>query len=284
LSRLAISLLLASGLAWPLRAAAEFERARDLYQRTEYQSSLNLLLPLANKDASEFQLLGQDYFMLGEYKKATDEFDRALGFGNGSAQLYVWAGRAYGRRAETSGPFTAPGLASRCRKYFEIAVQMNILDKEATGDLFDYYLGAPGFLGGGMNKAQELARKVAAQDPAEGQHLLAILSEKSKEYDAAEQHLRQAIQLAPKQAGRVMELARFLAQRGRAKESDALFDQAEHMAPENHSMLFYRAQTYIETNRNLGEARVLLQNYLRATLGPDDPPRQRAQELLSKTH
>jgi tetratricopeptide (TPR) repeat protein len=281
---LAISLLLASGLAWPLRAAAEFERARDLYQRTEYQSSLNLLLPLANKDASEFQLLGQDYFMLGEYKKATDEFDRALGFGNGSAQLYVWAGRAYGRRAETSGPFTAPGLASRCRKYFEIAVQMNILDKEATGDLFDYYLGAPGFLGGGMNKAQELARKVAAQDPAEGQHLLAILSEKSKEYDAAEQHLRQAIQLAPKQAGRVMELARFLAQRGRAKESDALFDQAEHMAPENHSILFYRAQTYIETNRNLGEARVLLQNYLRATLGPDDPPRQRAQELLSKTH
>ena len=118
----------------------------------------------------------------------------------------------------------------------------------------------------------------------EGQHLLAILSEKSKEYDAAEQHLRQAIQLAPKQAGRVMELARFLAQRGRAKESDALFDQAEHMAPENHSILFYRAQTYIETNRNLGEARVLLQNYLRATLGPDDPPRQRAQELLAKTH
>ena len=284
MSRLAISLLLASGLAWPLWAAAEFERARDLYQRTEYQSSLNLLLPLANKDASEFQLLGQDYFMLGEYKKATDEFDRALAFGNGSAQLYVWAGRAYGRRAETSGPFTAPGLASRCRKYFEVAVQMNILDKEATGDLFDYYLGAPGFLGGGMNKAQELARKVAAQDPAEGQHLLAILSEKSKEYDAAEQHLRQAIQLAPKQAGRVMELARFLAQRGRAKESDALFDQAEHMAPENQSILFYRAQTYIETNRNLGEARVLLQNYLRATLGPDDPPRQRAQELLSKTH
>ncbi len=281
---MAISLLLASGLAWPLRAAAEFERARDLYQRTEYQSSLNLLLPLANKDASEFQLLGQDYFMLGEYKKATEEFDRALGFGNGSAQLYVWAGRAYGRRAETSGPFTAPGLASRCRKYFEIAVQMNILDKEATGDLFDYYLGAPGFLGGGMNKAQELARRVAVKDPAEGQHLLAVLSEKSKEYDAAEQHLRQAIQLAPKQAGRVMELARFLAQRGRAKESDALFDQAEHMAPENQSILFYRAQTYIETNRNLGEARVLLQNYLRATLGPDDPPRQRAQELLSKTH
>ncbi len=284
MSRLAIALLLASCLARPMRAADEFERARELYQRTEYQSSLNLLLPLANKDAGQFQLLGQDYFMLGEYKKATDEFDRALVLGSGSAQLYVWAGRAYGRRAETSGPFTAPGLASRCRKNFETAVQMNILDKEASGDLFDYYMGAPGFMGGGLNKAQELARKVAAADPAEGQHLLAILVDKSKEYDAAEPHLRQATQLAPYQAGSVMELARFLAQRGRAKESDALFDQAEHMAPENHSILFYRAQSYIETNRNLGDARELLQNYLRATLGTDDPPRQRAQELLSKTH
>src|ERR1700683_4908938 len=113
MSRLAIALLLASSLAAQVRAAGEFDHARELYQRTEYQSSLNLLLPLANKDAGEFQLIGQDYFMLGEYKKATDELDRALALGNGSAQLYVWAGRAYGRRAETSGPLTAPGYASR---------------------------------------------------------------------------------------------------------------------------------------------------------------------------
>jgi tetratricopeptide (TPR) repeat protein len=297
MSRLATALLVASRLfaapfqdarttepAGPVRARVESERARDLYQQTEYQSSLNLLLPLGKKDAGGFLLIGQDYFMLGDYKKSTDAFDRALALGNGSQQLYVWAGRAYGRRAETSGPFTAPGLASRARKYFEAAVQMDILNKEASGDLFDYYMGAPGFLGGGLNKAQELARRVAAADPAEGQHLLAALSDKSKEYDAEEQHLRSAIQLAPKQAGRVMELARFLAQRGRAKESDALFDQAERMAPQSHSILFYRALAYIEGNRNLSDARALLRAYLRAPLTPDDPPRQRAQELLAKTH
>jgi cytochrome c-type biogenesis protein CcmH/NrfG len=80
-----------------------------------------------------------------------------------------------------------------------------------------------------------------------------------------------------------MELARFLAKRGRANESDALFDQAQRMAPDNHSILFYRAETYVETNRNLSDARVLLQTYLHATLSPDDPPRQKAQELLAKT-
>jgi tetratricopeptide (TPR) repeat protein len=285
MSRLATALLLAVCLfAAP---APEFERGRALYQRTEYQSSLNLLLPLenhlGNDGAAALQLIGQDYFMLGEYKKSADAFDRALALGNPSQQLYTWAGRAYGRRAESSGPFTAPGLASRARKYFETAVQMDILNKESSGDLFDYYMGAPGFLGGGANKAQDLARRVAAADPAEGQHLLAVLSERNKDYDTAEQHLRQAIQLAPKQASRVMELARFLAKRGRARECDALFDQAVRMAPENHAMLFYRAQIYIEGNRNLSDARSLLESYLSAPLTPDDPPRERAQELLAKT-
>ena len=123
------------------------------------------------------------------------------------------------------------------------------------------------------------------EDPGaiEGQHLLAVISEKNKEFDAAEQHLRHAIDLAPKQASRVMELARFLAKRGRAKESDALFDQATRMAPEDHRILFYRAETYIETSHNLSDARTLLETYLRATLSPEDPPRQRAQELLSQT-
>lgn len=272
------------GRAGPVRALPAFEHARELYQRTEYQSSLSLLTPLANKDAEEFQLMGQDYFMLRDFRKSADAFDRALALGNGSQQLYVWAGRAYGRRAETSAVFTAPSLASRARQYFETAVRMNILDKGATGDLFDYYMAAPGFLGGGLNKAQELARKVSAADPAEGHHLVAVLSEKNKQYDAAEQHLRQAVQFAPKQASRVMELARFLARRGRAKESDALFEQAERMAPESHLIEFYRAETYIESKRNLSDARTLLEDYLRAPLTPDDPPRQRAQDLLAKTH
>jgi predicted Zn-dependent protease len=80
-----------------------------------------------------------------------------------------------------------------------------------------------------------------------------------------------------------MELARFLAKRGRTKESDALFEQAMGMAPQNRSIQFYRAAAYIEGNRNLRDARVLLEAYLRAPLTPDDPPRQRAQELLAKT-
>ena len=47
--------------------------------------------------------------------------------------------------------------------------------REAVGDLFDYYLGAPGFLGGGTNKAAALAAQVAVHDPAEGHYYQARL-------------------------------------------------------------------------------------------------------------
>ncbi|HEX5431036.1 MAG TPA: tetratricopeptide repeat protein [Bryobacteraceae bacterium] len=277
--RFAIAILFCATL---LAAAPERERAYDLYQRTDYQQSLNLLLPAANKDAGDYLLIGQNYFMLGEYKKATDAFDKALSSGNADSNLCLWAGRAYGRRAETASFFTAPGLASHARKLFEKAVDLDLSNKAAVGDLFDYYLGAPGFLGGGLDKAQALAQRMAGRDPVEGQYLMAQVEEKRKQFDQAEQHLRRAVSMAPHQVSRVLDLARYLARHGRLKESDTLFERAEQMAPANPRVLFYRAETYVHGKRNLQDARTLLERYLAAPLTPDDPPRAQAEALLQQ--
>ncbi len=130
--------LFVSSFALNLIAAGppEWTRAHELYQRTEYQESLNVLNTVRDKDSDTLQLRGQDYFMLGEYKRATEELDKALALGNAGPQLYLWLGRAYGRRAETSGPFTASGYASHARKMFEKAVELDISNKEAVGDAF----------------------------------------------------------------------------------------------------------------------------------------------------
>lgn len=272
--------LFAGGLA---AKPPEWTRAHELYHATDYRGSLNLLLPVASKDPDTLLLIGQDYFMLGDYKKATEALEKALALGNPSQPLYLWLGRAYGRRAETSSPLTAPGHASHARKMFEKAVELDITNRDAVGDLFDFYMGAPGFLGGGLNKAEDLAQRVGKVDPAESHYLQAQINDKRKEYDEAEKQLRRALDLAPRQVGRVLDLARYLAKRGRTKESDVLFDQAAQLAPENPRVLYYRAETYIEDRRNLDDARRLLERYLRAPLTPEDPPREHAQALLVKT-
>lgn len=266
--------------AWAESAA--WVRAYTLYQQTDYSASLNVLLPLEKKDAAAYQLMGQNEFMLGDYHKATESLEHAVGLAPDRPDGWLWLGRAFGRRAETSGPFTAPGYAAKARQMFERAVALDPANREAVGDLFEYYLQAPGFLGGGEGKAAALAAQVARQDPAEGHYYEALIDQQRKQYDSAEQHLRAALELAPRQVGRVLALARYLGLRGRAKESDALFEEAERIAPEAPKVLFERAQVYIRTGRNLDEARRLLRRYLSAPLTPGDPPRSGAEALLKK--
>ncbi len=260
----------------------DWDRAVDLYHRTQYKQSLDILLPLAEKDAATFELIGQSYFMLGEYKKATEIFEKAVALEPRNAEYVHWLGRTYGRRAETGSPFTAPGYASKARQMFEKAYTLDPTNQEAVNDLFDFYLQAPGFLGGGLNKAEALAKHIASLDAAEGLYAQAQLDDKRKEYDQAEQHLRRAADLAPRQVGRVLDVAKYLSKRGRIKESEAMFEQAARMAPNNPKVMFERANTYIKDQRNLNEARQLLERYLQSPLTPDDPPREHAEALLKK--
>ena len=264
----------AESLAWT--------RAHELYQRTDYAGSLKELLGTSERDAAIHLLMGQDYFGLAEYKQATDSLEKAVALDPANPACWLWLGRAYGRRAETSNPFSAPGFASKSRQMFEKAVSLDPANREAVGDLFDYYLGAPGFLGGGVNRAEALAAKVAQLDPAEGHYYQAQLDDHRKEYDSAEKHLRAAMELAPRQVGRVIALARYLAAHGQTRESDALFEQAQRIAPEDPRVIYERASAYVKSGRNLAEARRLLHRYLQAPITPDDPPKSDAQSLLRK--
>jgi len=266
--------------AWA--ATPEYQRAQELFHRTAYKESLGVLLAVQPKNAPELQLIGQDYFMLAEYKRSTDALEKAAALDRDNPQILGWLGRAYGRRAETAGPFTAPGYASKARQMFERAVALDPSNKEATGDLLDFYLDAPGFLGGGMQKAEALAQLIARTDPAEGHYAQAVIDEKRKEYAAAEEQLRRAAEIAPRQVSRVVALAKYLAKRGRIDESEAMFDRAARMAPNDPRILFERASAYVENRRNLDQARDLLERYIRSPLTPDDPPREQAEALLKK--
>jgi Flp pilus assembly protein TadD len=257
-------------------------RAGALYQHTDYESSLRILAQENTPDAPTYLLTGKNYFMLGDYKKAIDSFEKALRQNPQSSEAELWLGRAWGRRAENGGGPMAMIYASRTRQCFEKALALDPNNHEAKNDLFDFYLNAPGFLGGGVDKAEAAARGISTERPAEYEFEEAQIAEKRNDFTGAEAHLRRAIELAPGEAGRIVDLARFLAKRGRLSESDRLFAQARTLAPEKPGIALAEARTYIENHRNLEQARKLLESYLRASLTPDDPPRQEAEKLLKR--
>jgi len=272
-------LVLLAGMA---RGASTVDQARDLYNRTEYDAALKTLRTISHPDAPTYHLIGMCYYMQGDPKKAGDFFQKAVDLRPGDSDYHLWLGRAYGRRAELSSFLTAPGYAAKARDHFEKAVQLNPRNMEAISDLFEYYLDAPGFLGGGLDRAAAVASQMAEINAAEGQWAQARLSEKRREDRTAEEHLRRAIDLAPRQAGRVVDLAKMLAKAGRYQESEEAFRRAEAITPGSPKIKFARASVYIQTHRNLDVARQLLKQYLDSPLTPDDPPRKEAERLLRR--
>jgi tetratricopeptide (TPR) repeat protein len=265
-----------------LASGPDLEAARKLYNLTDFDQSLQTLQAIPQKDAAVYELMGRDYYMLAEYKKATEVLEKAVAANPSSSECALWLGRAYGRRAETSNPFSAAGQASKARQFFEKAVQLDPRNLDALADLFDYYLEAPGFLGGGFDKAQAAAAQIAGISQAEGYAAQAKLSEHHKQLSSAEEQLHRAIEAAPQQIGKLIELAKLLAKQGRFQESDQTVARAEKIAPNSPRLLYATADLYIKSGRHLDVARSMLERYLACQLTPDDPPRSDAEKLLRK--
>jgi len=159
-------------------------------------------------------------------------------------------------------------------------VQLDPNNLDAQSDLFEYYLEAPGFLGGGFDKAAAVAEHMSRLNASEGYWAQAKLAEKRKEYHSAEAHLRKAIDSAPQQVGRLIDLAKLLNRQGKVQEADQSLAKAEQIAPHAPRLVFARAEIYVKSKRNLPVARQLLKEYLSMTVTPDDPPKSDAEKLL----
>jgi len=219
------------------------------------------------------------------YKKAIKAFEKAVETAPDKAEYHLWLGRAYGRRAENLGFFQklfAYGLAKKVRASFERAVELDGDSVPALSDLMQYYLNAPGFLGGGVEKAESVARRIAELDEAAGLRAWASIHKKQDQYEAAEEKLRRAIKLEPDNVGHKLSLASLLARQGRLEESDRLYAEAAEQAPDPPEVWYSRAEALVETDRKPERARRLLRKYLRAELPPNSTPRSQARKLLGK--
>ena len=264
--------------------AASLDKARELYQRTDYDGALAILdaIPANTKDAAAWHLTGEALFHKDGFKHAADAFERAVMLDAGNSRYVHALGRAYGRQAESANPLMAPRYAVKTRQAFEKAVALDSSNIEALNDLLEYYLDAPGFLGGGLSRAEELLPRISKLDAAEGHFARAQIALKRKDLVAAEREFRAAMNVSPSQTGRILDLAKFLDKQGRPAEADPLYTEALKPLQLSPSAVFARAESYIRRNRNLPEAASLLEKYLGLALTPEDPSRSAAMELLGK--
>ncbi|MEZ5364574.1 MAG: tetratricopeptide repeat protein [Bryobacterales bacterium] len=254
--------------------------------RLAIRMTLALLIATAMPAANAALQRGIDLFAKEDYKAAQKAFEDAAQETPRDPDSWLWLGRAYGRRAERATGFRALGalsLANKCRESFEKAIAIDPYHQQALEALFDYYVNAPGLVGGGEDKALDLIPQLKAADIGAALRARASLDEKQENYAVAEEELRQAIELRPKDLGHRLSLASFLARRKRYDESDALFAEAMAQHKNDPEVWFSRAKALVRAKRKPDEARRLLERYLATPLAaPDADPYSDARKLLEE--
>jgi cytochrome c-type biogenesis protein CcmH/NrfG len=240
--------------------------------------SLQNRITAAPRDAESQNLLCRAYLALTNWDASIAACQRAVALEPGNSQYHLWLGRAYGEKADHSSFFVATGLAKKVRSEFEAAVRIDPSNVEARADLAEFYVEAPGIIGGGMDKAATQAQELASLDPAQAHLVRAQMAEKDNDQPAAEREFRAAIQASSGKPGTWMDLAQFYRRTNRFDEMQAAVQRATS-AQESQHVVLTAAEVLIRTQRDLPAAAALLRRYL-ASDTVEDAPAFKAHYLL----
>jgi tetratricopeptide (TPR) repeat protein len=260
--------------------------AQDLLNQGRVDDAIAQLQERIQKsptDAEAHHLLSRAYLMIEAWDKAVPPAEQAVALQPDNSNYHLWLGRIYGRKAEHSIFFKAIGWARKCKSEFERAVELNANNVPARADLAEYYLEAPGFLGGGKDKAQIQAEQIAARDKAAGHMVRARVAEDDKDYNTAEREMWQAIADSNDPAGYWLDLASFYRRRDRLNDMENATNKAVAADKEKDpAILVQAAALLLRAGRNLPGAALLVRKALSSPVPADGAPSFQAHYLLGE--
>jgi tetratricopeptide (TPR) repeat protein len=235
-------------------------------------TTLSTRLNSAPNDAASHNLLCRAYFAVANWDRAIAACEKAVSLQGDSSEYHLWLGRSYGEKADASNFLTAAGLAKKVRNEFERAVQLDPSNVAARTDLAEFYLEAPGIVGGGQDKARAQAEKVAKLNPAKAHWIQGRIAEKNKDLVTAEKEYRAAIDASHGGANPWLNLALFYRKAGRLDEMQDALKRAASAPMDQPEVLVDAASTLLRANRDLPFATQLVRRYLSSTTVEQAPP------------
>jgi tetratricopeptide (TPR) repeat protein len=234
-------------------------------------STLQQKISGSPNDADSYNLLCRAYFALGNWDPGVSACEKAVALAPNNSEYHLWLGRIYGEKADASSFLTAAGLAKKVRTEFETAVKLSPDSVSARTDLAEFYLEAPGIVGGGRDKAEAQAQTLSTMDAAKAHWVIARIAEKKKDMAAAEREYRAAIEASKGSAESWLDLALFFRHANRMDDMEDAIKHASTAPMKQPVVLVDSAETLIRAQRNLPLAVQLLRRYLSSNTVEDAP-------------
>lgn len=243
-------------------------------------AALHVTIGSALQSAAEHNLLCRAYYTLGNWDAGLSACEKAISLEPANSRYHLWLGRIYGRKADGSNFLTAFGLARKVRHELETAVRLDPNDAPARTDLAEFYLEAPGIVGGGKDKAAEQAEKLASLDRVKAGWVRGRIAEKNKDFVAAEKEYLAAVEASHGRPDAWVNLARFYKGRGSFDKMDDAIQHAAAQRANRPEVLMDAAHVLINGQRNFPLAAELLRRYVAAGSFVEDAPAYKAHYLL----
>ncbi len=137
------------------------------------------------RDALALYYLGRTLLAQNEPERAAAWLEKAIALEPGNGPAHQWLGRAWGQQARDANVFKQASLAPKIRREFERAVQLDAENVDARLDLMEFYIQAPGLMGGSLEKARVEAAEIGRRDRLRGSGASGRIAEYEKRFDAA---------------------------------------------------------------------------------------------------
>lgn len=204
--------------------------------------------------------------------QAVKTFERAVKLNERSSDAHLWLARAVGTVAQRANVLRQPFLAKRAKSEFEKALELDSNSLGAREGVMQFYLMAPGVMGGSVAKAREQAAAIARLNPLSGHFAQAQIANNQKDLAGAEKAYRAAATEFPDSIRAVTAWSNFLTNNGRAEEAFAPLDRFLAKHPDDRLIRWWIGRTAAISGKQLERGEQVLRALL-AEAQPAEGPR-----------
>jgi hypothetical protein len=266
-------------------------QANAALQAGEADKALALLqsVPQSDSAADAANLECRVRLTLEQWEAAVTKCQQAVQLDDQNSDYHLWLGRAFGEKAAQASFVTAYSLAKRTRAEFEESVRLDPRNADALADLGEFYEQAPGVVGGGVDKAEAIAKRLDGVDPARAHNLRAEIAEQQKDYPGAEHEYKLAISASKHPASHWISLAGFYRRRKQWTAMDAAVRSGQIAAERDKAesahageALYDGASLLSDTHRDPALAAKMFDDYLAGSAKTEEAPAFEAHLRLAR--
>jgi tetratricopeptide (TPR) repeat protein len=245
-------------LALNAHAANEFDELLRVKKFTEAEQAASAKLAKEPAHADALIAKSEAILGLGNEERIDESIklaEQCVAASLNNANCYVALGSARGAKAMNGGMLAAAGLAGKIRDNFQKAVQLDPKNVDARFSLMQFYLMAPGFMGGGLDKAEALVAQTTASHPEAGKLLMVSIDLKADRVAKAEATALAArpgadADLKKLHESAIMSVGNKYLNTKKYADAERMFREAQKQYPETGSGAYFIARNYQEQGKH----------------------------------